>query len=84
MFQERQSASMLNLFRLALCGDHLLLRDLNAFRFSKHHRLQQPKLANRHLLLRVVKQLYQMELSQKKDDLVDIQLLVSDRFVMEV
>jgi hypothetical protein len=40
-------------------------------------------LTNRHLLQRFVKQLYQKELNQKKDDQVGKQLLGNNHFVME-
>jgi hypothetical protein len=83
MCQEHQFAFMINLYHQVLYGDHLLQYDPNAFQSLKHHQRRLPMLTNRHLLQRFVKQLYQKELNQKKDDQVGKQLLGNNHFVME-
>jgi len=82
--REFQFASKINHCHQASCDVLQLLDAQVEFRLVKCHRLLIPKLTNRRLQLRALKQLYQMVKNLQQDDLMDKQLIGSDRFVMEV
>jgi hypothetical protein len=84
VFQERQSASKINLFHLVWCDDHQPLFDLNVFQPQLNLQLRQPKLAIRHLQQRALKQPYQMVMSQMLDDLMGKQLQCIDHLEVEL